>query len=940
MRTPRTPLALALLALAATVPARGQSGRVPLAGQDVFLSGGNVAWVNFARDIGPGTTNLAAFETMFADVRASGGNAMRLWLHTDGTNTPAWSGTDVTGPGVGAADDLRAILDLAHEYRVGVMLCLWSFDMLQSGKTAEQWARNRAILTDSSKTGTYLRNGLTPLVQAVADHPAVLAWEVFNEPEGMTTEFGWTPQRVTMADVQRFVNRVAGTIHRVAPGAKVTNGTWSFLALSDTPLGKTAEAATDADVAALRAAFAGRRADLAPAEARAYLDALATAANQNYYRDDRLVAAGGDPLGTLDYYTVHYYEWGGTRLSPFHHPVSYWALDKPVVVAEFYLYDTQDGNANATHGIPYAALYPNLYNGGYAGALAWQWVDYFTSRNPERNNWPRAVEGMRTLAAAYPDAVRLTRMAPWVDFRATPARIEAGGRATLAWDTRGAASVTINRAAADTAGTRTVTPTATALYRLDSRNAAGVVTTRTVTVEVGPAENADRAAGRPAVASATAAGSPGAVTDGDPATAWTSLATGTSWIYVDLGAAYDLRAVVFEWGGTPPVEGVGVDVSYDARTWRAALTPVLGKTAARTDSLVFPPTVLMPARYVRMNGSIPPPGGHVLSSLRVYGARSPQQPPVAELTAPADSAVVTADAGLDLAVTASDPEGALRRVVFYADGDSVGVATAAPYRYRWPSVPAGPHRVWAVAVDADGLRAATQTVTLSAVAGLFAARFEAEAATFDGQVARETATAGASGGAYLTMRDTGAITWASVTVPEAGPYALSFGYNLVFDTPKSQNLIVNGAALGEVVFAGPTNTWQATGRTVDLVAGANTVALQKSWGWMAFDYLDVTATRASAAEGTTRPGALRLDAPQPSPTHGAARVRFAILEAGAVRLDVFDGLGRRVATLADGAFPPGEHTATFDGAALAPGLYLCRLTTAAGTATRTVVVAR
>ena len=54
--------------------------------------------------------------------------------------------------------------------------------------------------------------------------------------------------------------------------------------------------------------------------------------NRNYYSDARLIAAGGDPLGVLDFYTVHYYAWGSTQISPFHHDASFWGLDKPLVL--------------------------------------------------------------------------------------------------------------------------------------------------------------------------------------------------------------------------------------------------------------------------------------------------------------------------------------------------------------------------------------------------------------------------------------------------------------------------------------------------------------------------------------------------------------------------------------------------------------------------------
>jgi hypothetical protein len=72
-------------------------------------------------------------------------------------------------------------------------------------------------------------------------------------------------------------------------------------------------------------------------------------------------------LGTLDFYTVHYYDWGGTALSPFHHPYSTWQLTKPLVVAEFYL--------NNAFGVAYGDMFEVLYTTGYAGALTWQWAN-------------------------------------------------------------------------------------------------------------------------------------------------------------------------------------------------------------------------------------------------------------------------------------------------------------------------------------------------------------------------------------------------------------------------------------------------------------------------------------------------------------------------------------------------------------------------------------
>jgi len=83
---------------------------------------------------------------------------------------------------------------------------------------------------------------------------------------------------------------------------------------------------------------------------------FAAGPNYNYYRDDRLIQAGGDPMGTLDFYTDHYYDWQSTPISPFVHPASSWGLTKPLVIAEFF--------PEQTLALPYTALYDTLYANG------------------------------------------------------------------------------------------------------------------------------------------------------------------------------------------------------------------------------------------------------------------------------------------------------------------------------------------------------------------------------------------------------------------------------------------------------------------------------------------------------------------------------------------------------------------------------------------------
>jgi len=330
-------------------PAGGQ--RISLRGgeQAIFANGINLAWNNYGDDV----INLDEdFFTMVLDsLKNRGGNALRWWLHPNGRVNPLFnSDGTVREYHPNMINNVRTVLDLAYERGVTLSLCLWSFDILQDQGQDQQMMLE--FFEDSVKTQSYIDNALNPLLEALGDHPAVLTWEILNEAEGMTEEFGWTPIRTTMAKVQAFTNRVAGAIHRAVPTAQVSTGIWNIQAM------------TDVD------------------------------GHFNYYRDDRLIAAGGDPDGTLDFYQVHFYpEYNGNDLSPFHRPASYWELDKPIVIGE---YPVKELEGQVNPGYTTTETYQLGYVYGYAGVMPWTFVNF------DGGNFINAREGMEYLATTYP----------------------------------------------------------------------------------------------------------------------------------------------------------------------------------------------------------------------------------------------------------------------------------------------------------------------------------------------------------------------------------------------------------------------------------------------------------------------------------------------------------------------------------------------------------
>ncbi len=334
-----------------------------LFGQKIFVSGINVAWKNFGGDVGKYPVDTVWFAEMLQGVTDSGGNAVRWWLFTDCSNDPQIDPVTklVTGLGESTVANIRKVLDMGYSRGVSIDLCLLSFDMMKTGKTGVDIEANKKILQTDEGRKAFIDNAIVPLVRAIGHHPAILCWEIFNEPEGMVQsiagDWGSMATGIEITDVQKTVNQVTGAIHRTVPGVPVSNGCWAFIAGSNTIEG-----------------------------------------DQNYYSDSALTAVGGDPDGTMDFYMVHYYEWAGTTRSPFSHPASYWGLDKPLVIAEF----PAKGLSAVVGKLTPAQCWNYLFDNGYAGAMGWTYTAH-----DNFGGLPEAGQGMRALKTSASSEVTL-----------------------------------------------------------------------------------------------------------------------------------------------------------------------------------------------------------------------------------------------------------------------------------------------------------------------------------------------------------------------------------------------------------------------------------------------------------------------------------------------------------------------------------------------------
>ena len=100
-----------------------------------------------------------------------------------------------------------------------------------------------------------------------------------------------------------------------------------------------------------------------------------------------------------------------------------------------------------------------------------------------------------------------------------------------------------------------------------------------------------------------------------------------------------------------------------------------------------------------------------------YSGGSSNVPPTVTLTSPANGTSVSAPATVVVSANASDSNGTVARVDFYAGSTLIGSDTTAPYSVTWSNVVAGSYTLTAVAVDNLGASTTSSPVSLTVTTG-------------------------------------------------------------------------------------------------------------------------------------------------------------------------------------------------------------------------------
>ena len=344
-------------------------------GKKIFFSGTNLAWSDYNSDVGDAPLNENAWRKAVEGTRAAGGNAIRWWLFNNMSQSPEIDQTThlVSGLKENTIANMKKALDIAEEYGVMVSMCLFSHNLMEPN----QWGlysekvditANENLFKDEG-TKAFIENVLNPVVKGIGNHNALMTWEVFNEPEGMTS-VGWTTKKLDKAVLQKFTNKIAAAIHTIDSKLLVSTGSVNIQ-------------------------------------------------YQSWWNDSELIAAGGEANGTLDFFQTHYYPYyQNDAVSPFVNTAAQMATtykydNKPMIIGEFpasgWKGDTYTASMAAKTQISTEECYRKAFDGGYAGALAWQYIGDKTESNFGGYTYTidPALDAMKALAATEEASIKI-----------------------------------------------------------------------------------------------------------------------------------------------------------------------------------------------------------------------------------------------------------------------------------------------------------------------------------------------------------------------------------------------------------------------------------------------------------------------------------------------------------------------------------------------------
>lgn len=195
---------------------------------DLFFLGVNYPWHEYAIDVRTtawGDYTIAAtpddVRSQLRDLSSHGARGIRWWLFGDGRGAPTFA-SDGTPQPVDAEvlENVGLFLDLADQEGLTVMPVVLDFAWCSAPQEVYgvTLGGHAGTLADPDQRAALVNDVVAPLAAEFAAHPALAAWDLFNEPEwAMNGEYYGLGDHCSAEDVRAYADEATAAIAAVAP---------------------------------------------------------------------------------------------------------------------------------------------------------------------------------------------------------------------------------------------------------------------------------------------------------------------------------------------------------------------------------------------------------------------------------------------------------------------------------------------------------------------------------------------------------------------------------------------------------------------------------------------------------------------------------------------------------------------------------------------------
>ena len=163
----------------------------------------------------------------------------------------------------------------------------------------------------------------------------------------------------------------------------------------------------------------------------------------------------------------------------------------------------------------------------------------------------------------------------------------------------------------------------------------------------------------------------------------------------------------------------------------------------------------------------------------------PNAPPSAELVQPSEGMVFSAPASIMLAANASDSDGVVTQVEFFANGSAIGISAGPPYQISWEEVPIGSYALTARSTDNAGASTTSPAIHVTVVSDY---SVTPDALAFGSQPMNVESDA-----QEVTVANEGAMDLPISSISLTGPHATEFTFTTTCGSslPSGSNCVIS-----------------------------------------------------------------------------------------------------------------------------------------------------